>query len=82
MAGLAAERRAPVQVCNLQTDDSGMARPRAKETAMQGSITIPVIVDDELRGTLGVAKPNAYEFSKDESELLMRLGRLIGSYLS
>ena len=27
MAGLAAERRAPVQVCNLQTDESGVAKP-------------------------------------------------------
>src|SRR3712207_282210 len=30
IAGLAAERREPVQVCNLQTDDSGVAKPAAK----------------------------------------------------
>src|SRR5438067_13208768 len=32
LAGLAAERREPVQVCNLQTDDSGAARPGARAT--------------------------------------------------
>ena len=35
MAGLAAERRVPVQVCNLQTDTSGAAKPAAKETGMR-----------------------------------------------
>ena len=32
MAGIAAERREPVEMCNLQTDTSGVARPAAKET--------------------------------------------------
>jgi signal transduction protein with GAF and PtsI domain len=30
MAGLAAQRREPVQVCNLQTDESGVAKPDAR----------------------------------------------------
>jgi len=66
MAGLAAERREPVQVCNLQTGTSGDARPGAKATGMEGSIATPIIVAGELRGTLGVAKPIAYEFSSEE----------------
>lgn len=32
MAGIAAERREPVEMCNLQTDESGVARPAARET--------------------------------------------------
>ena len=32
MAGLAAKRHAAVQLCNLQTDDSGKAKPAAKDT--------------------------------------------------
>src|SRR5881394_3201627 len=43
MAGLAAERREPVQVCNLQTDESGVAKPAAKETGVAGSIAVPMI---------------------------------------
>jgi len=78
MAGLAAERREPVQVCNLQTDESGAAKPGAKLTQMEGSISFPMIVDGDLKGTMGVAKPVAYEFTKEEAELLLRIGSLLG----
>jgi len=59
MAGLAAERRQPVQVCNLQTDTSGAARPGAKETGMEGCIAVPLLAGDQLVGVLGIAKPTA-----------------------
>src|SRR5262249_32957387 len=36
MAGLAAERKEPVKVCNLQPDSSGSPRPAAKTTGMEG----------------------------------------------
>ena len=81
MAGLAAERREPVQVCNLQTDESGVAKPSAKMTQMEGSISFPMIVDRELKGTMGVAKPVAYEFSKEETDLLMQIGVVVGNRL-
>lgn len=82
MAGLAAERKQPVQVCNLQTDTSGQAKPGAKETKMQGSIALPMLVDKTvLRGVLGVAKPVAYEFTTAEQELLLQIGELIGRHL-
>eukprot|EP01089_Gocevia_fonbrunei_P010618 TRINITY_DN23562_c0_g1_i1.p1 TRINITY_DN23562_c0_g1~~TRINITY_DN23562_c0_g1_i1.p1 ORF type:complete len:113 (-),score=17.59 TRINITY_DN23562_c0_g1_i1:188-526(-) len=35
MAGIAAERREPVEMCNLQTDDSGVARPAAKKQKLK-----------------------------------------------
>ena len=79
MAGLAAERREPVQVCNLQTDDSGVAKPRAKETRMEGSISLPMLVGDELAGTLGVAKPVSYDFTPAEATRLLEIGSLLGS---
>ncbi|HPF39873.1 MAG TPA: GAF domain-containing protein [Phycisphaerae bacterium] len=82
MAGLAAERREPVQVCNLQTDDSGKAKPGAKMTQMAGSIAAPILVDDELRGTLGVARPDEYRFSNEQIELLLTLGAMIGARLN
>jgi GAF domain-containing protein len=81
MAGLAAERGQPVQVCNLQTDTSGVARPAARETAVQGSITVPMVVDAELRGTLGVGKSGAHEFTAAETDLLLAVGRMIGQFL-
>ena len=80
MAGIAAERQAPVQVCNLQTDDSGVVRPGAKETKMEGSIACPILLDGELVGTLGIAKPTSYEFTNEQSGALMELATVIGEF--
>jgi L-methionine (R)-S-oxide reductase len=79
MAGIAAERKQPVQVCNLQTDDSGVAKPGARETRMEGSITVPMLVDGKLLGTLGVAKPIPYEFNDAESGILMDAAAMIAT---
>lgn len=81
MAGLAAERREPVQVCNLQTDDSGKAKPGAKLTQMAGSIAVPILVEGELRGTLGVARPDEYEFTDAQADVLLKIGEMIGRHL-
>lgn len=78
MAGLAAERRQPVQVCNLQTDCSGVAKVGAKDTRMEGSIAVPMLAAGELRGVLGVAKPVVYEFSEAEIGLLQEVAGAIG----
>lgn len=78
MAGLAAERKEPVQVCNLQTDDSGVAKPAAKQTRAEGSIAIPMLIKDRVVGTLGVAKRVAYDFSPDEQSALLAIASKIG----
>jgi signal transduction protein with GAF and PtsI domain len=80
LAGLAAERRQPVQVCNLQTDASGTARPGARETGMEGCIAMPILAGDEVVGVLGIAKPTAYEFSEKEIAQLMKICGVIGSF--
>ena len=38
-----------------------------------------MMVDGEVRGVLGVAKPTAYDFSSDETELLMAAGSLLAN---
>ena len=82
MAGIAAEREEPVQVCNLQTDDSGVAEAGARETGMEGSIATPIFgADGELVGVLGVAKADSYEFSETECELLLGAGERIAPRL-
>jgi signal transduction protein with GAF and PtsI domain len=81
MAGIAAERREPVQVCNLQSDASGVVRPGAKMTRMEGSLAAPMLEGDRLAGVLGVAKPVEYEFSAEESALLMAVGTRIAQRL-
>ncbi len=74
MAGIAAERRQPVQVCNLQADSSGVVRPGAKLTQMEGSLAAPMLDGQRLFGVLGVAKPVAYDFTAAETQLLLDVG--------
>ena len=81
MAGLAAERREPVQICNLQTDESGQAKPAARETGMEGSIAFPMITGGRLMGVMGVAKPAEYEFNEDERDLLVKIGAVVARFL-
>ncbi|MEM7262983.1 MAG: GAF domain-containing protein [Planctomycetota bacterium] len=81
MAGLAAARREPVQVCNLQTDASGVAKPGAKMTQMEGSISLPILVDDELHGTFGVGKPVAHEYGSEEVVLLESIAARLASVI-
>src|SRR5690606_10644975 len=66
MAGIAAERRRPVEMCNLQTDDSGVARPAAKETKVEGSIAAPMMLEGKLYCTLGYSKSVPYNYSEEE----------------
>src|SRR5690554_959440 len=73
MAGIAAERKQPVEMCNLQTDNSGVARPAARETKVEGSIVVPMIWNGTLYGTLGVAKPVPYDFTPSEISSLLTL---------
>lgn len=77
MAGLAAERKQPVQVCNLQSDTSGQARPGAKLTQMEGSLAAPMLAGEQLAGVFGIAKPVPYEFTAAEQQLLMDVGALV-----
>ncbi|WP_276496462.1 GAF domain-containing protein [Pontibacter litorisediminis] len=82
MAGIAAERRQPVEMCNLQTDNSGVARPAAKETKVEGSIAVPMLLNGELYGVFGVAKPVPYDFTQDEQDTLLKIGTEMSLYLS
>ena len=74
IAGLAAERREPVTICNLQTDTSGQARPGAKATGMEGSLAVPMLAGGELRGVLGIAKAEAYDWPEAETALVLEIG--------
>lgn len=82
MAGIAAERRKPVEMCNLQTDDSGVARPAAKETKVEGSIAVPLLLNDTLYGVIGIAKRMPYDFTETETKELMAIGEAISTVIS
>jgi GAF domain-containing protein len=78
IAGLAAERREPITICNLQTDTSGQARPGAKATGMEGSLAVPMLAGGELRGVLGIAKAESYDWSAAETGTLLAIAARLG----
>jgi L-methionine (R)-S-oxide reductase len=72
MAGLAAERNAPVSSCNIQTDATGDVRPGAKQTGVNGAIVVPVRdASGAVRGALGIGVHRVYEYTDEETERLM-----------
>lgn len=75
IAGAAAQRREPVTICNLQSDTSGVAKPAAKFTGVEGALAVPIIDDGHLLGVIGVGKAAAYTYSAEECALLTRLGQ-------
>lgn len=83
IAGCAAERKGPVQLCNLQTDTSGVARPEAKATGVNGSLAVPVLsADGRVLGVIGIGKVVPYEFSATETARLEARAALLAAELS
>ena len=71
MAGVCAERREPVTMCNLQTDDTGVARPSAKDTKVEGAVVVPLMNGDgEVIATLGVGKDGEHDYGSEEIKTL------------
>ena len=81
IAGFAAQSQEPVEMCNLQTDTSGVARIGAKQTQVQGTLAVPVLDGTRLCGTLGIGKLVPYDFTPEEKHLLMQTARDIASHL-
>jgi L-methionine (R)-S-oxide reductase len=80
IAGAAAERREPVELCNLQDDLGGVARPDARQTQVSGSLAVPVFSPDGGRvlGTLGVGMHAPHDFSAEEKARLSAIAARVG----
>ena len=80
MAGICAERREPVTMCNLQTDDTGVARPSAKDTKVEGAVVVPLISEDgEVVATLGIGKDGEHDYSGEEIKTLEQCASVLVS---
>lgn len=77
MAGLAVERRRPVDACNIQSDQSGDVRPGARATGLAGAIVVPMFRGDLVVGALGVANRSERTFQDAEIEMLIEAGRIL-----
>jgi signal transduction protein with GAF and PtsI domain len=74
IAGAAAERRAPVELCNLQQDLGDVARPDARQTKVSGSLAVPVFSRDgqKVLGVLGIGMLTPHDFSCEEQQALLQ----------
>lgn len=81
MAGLAVQRRRPVDACNIQTDDTGDVRPGARATGLQGSVVVPMLRGEEAVGALGVGNRHERTFTSEEQDLLLAIGRVLAGAL-
>lgn len=72
IAGAAAATREPVELCNLQQDLGGVAKPGARATQVSGSLAVPVMNPERttVLGTLGIGKHEPYTFTDDEKARL------------
>ncbi|MEA2571485.1 MAG: L-methionine (R)-S-oxide reductase [Acidobacteriota bacterium] len=74
MAGVAQVKRAPVQTCNLQTDQSGTIKPGAKAVDAQAAIALPVLnADGSVRAVVGIAWMREGEITPADEESMMQL---------
>ena len=80
IAGVAAERREPVELCNLQENLGGVALPDARQTQVSGSLAVPVLSPDGGRvlGTLGIGMHAPHEFSDNEKSRLSAIAARVG----
>jgi len=80
IAGAAAERKEAVELCNLQENLGGIAKPDAQKTGVSGSIAVPIFspLSSEVIGTLGIGKFTPYEFTPAEKQRLNDHAAAIG----
>jgi putative methionine-R-sulfoxide reductase with GAF domain len=78
IAGCAAQRKEAVQLCNLQEDLGGVAKPDARKTNVQGALAVPIIgTDGKVIGVLGIGKMQTYDFNVHEIAALDSVAALI-----
>lgn len=84
IAGVAAERQEPVELCNLQENLGGIANLDAQKTGVSGSIAVPIFANESQRviGTLGIGKFEPHKFTNTEKERITTSAIAIAKILS
>lgn len=81
IAGAAAEKREAVELCNLQQDLGGIAKPDARQTKVSGSLAVPMFdpATQQVIGTLGIGMMDPHDFSEQEKQRLAEHARQIAA---
>jgi GAF domain-containing protein len=67
-----------VTTCNLQQDDAGgVIRQGARATGVQGALALPLLDGERAIGALGVATKEPRDFTREEIDRLLEIGRAI-----
>ena len=69
-------------MCNLQTDDSGVAKPAARDTRVEGAVVVPLINEGQVAATLGIGKGEEYDYSDNEIAELKQCAAALMAALS
>jgi L-methionine (R)-S-oxide reductase len=78
MAGIAQVNRAPVQTCNLQTDDSGAVKPGARAVNARAGIAVPVLTPGgEVLAVVGAAWMSEGEIAPERAAAIMQAASLL-----
>jgi len=73
MAGVAQVKKAPVTVCNLQTDDSGTVKPGAKAVGAQTAIALPVFdANGGVYAVVGIAWMDERPLTESDEQSMMQ----------
>lgn len=82
IAGAAAASREPVELCNLQQDLGGVAKPDARQTRVSGSLAVPVFdAAGRVIGTLGIGMTEPHDFSDGQKARLAEHAATIAAEL-
>lgn len=81
IAGQTAARGEPVSICNLQSDQSGVAKPGARQSGVGGALCVPLRRDGIIVGTLGVGTRREHEYTPDETRALEMVAELLAIHL-
>jgi hypothetical protein len=74
MAGLVQIKKAPVQTCNLQTDDTGSIKPGAKAVDAQAAVALPVFdQSNAVRAVVGIAWDKEGQIGSAEEQTMMEM---------
>jgi len=82
IAGETVAKNRPVTICNLQTDNSGVAKPGAKQTGVGGALCVPIQVSGKIVGAFGIGTMREHEYSAAEINRLLDVSKLIGKQLA
>lgn len=81
IAGLAAQNKKAMNMCNLTQERDPRIPAAAKSSDILGALCVPMWKGEDVVGTLGIAARAERSFTPEEEELLTNAGRVIATHL-